>query len=135
MAFKEWLAQGLQQWRPASARESSAPQHRSLVRSSTEWMWTSSGECFGYRLGDQLFTYDGRQAGRFTEGDEVYGPTGDYLGEVRKTNRLVTNTSKRKWNRAGFVPQLGNRFAQTAKVGAIDIRDGFEDFPLPKQID
>jgi hypothetical protein len=135
MAFKDWLAQGFQQFRAVSPRPSSVPQHRSVMRTSTDWLWTCGGECFGYRVGDQLFTSDGREAGRFTEGDEVYGPSGDYLGEVRKVNRLVTNISKRKWNRDAFVPQLGNRFVQAGRASPIEIRDGFEDFPLPKQID
>ena len=33
------------------------------------------GECFGYRDGDSLFTYFGREAGRF-DGEEIYGSKG-----------------------------------------------------------
>ena len=32
---------------------------------SDVWLWTWGGECFGYRSEDRLFTYQGRQAGKF----------------------------------------------------------------------
>jgi hypothetical protein len=46
---------------------------------SIDWFWTCAGECFGYREDNALFTYDGRQVGRFAEGDEIYGRDGRYL--------------------------------------------------------
>ena len=51
----------------------------------SEWYWTWSGECFGYREGDRLFAYHGLQVGQF-DGDEVYGADGRYLGEVMSGN-------------------------------------------------
>lgn len=59
-----------------------------------DWFWTWGGECFGYRSDDKLFTYHGRQAGRFY-GDEVYGSDGRYLGEIKNENRLITNSGKK----------------------------------------
>jgi hypothetical protein len=38
--------------------------------------------------GDNLRIHDGRHVGRFHD-DEIYGPDGYYLGEVRSGNRLV----------------------------------------------
>ena len=34
-----------------------------------DWFWNCGGECFGYRDGESLFTYFGKEAGRF-DGEE-----------------------------------------------------------------
>jgi hypothetical protein len=65
-----------------------------------DWFWTWGGKCFGYRTGDNLFTYDGRQAGRFY-GDEVYGSDGHYLGEI-KNNNLITHSAKKGLDKIDF---------------------------------
>ena len=98
---------------------------------SIDWLWTCRGECFGYRQGDALFTYDGRQVGQFAEGDEIYGRDGRYLGEISRTGRLITNASKKTWTRAGFSPTAGNRFSKNNDVSPNEIRPGYEDFPSP----
>jgi hypothetical protein len=100
---------------------------------SIDWFWTCAGECFGYREDNALFTYDGRQVGRFAEGDEIYGRDGRYLGEICRTGRLITNTSKKNWTRAGFSPTQGRRFSKNNNVSPKEIRLGYEDFPGPKQ--
>jgi hypothetical protein len=56
-----------------------------------DWFWNWGGECFGYRDGDNLFTYFGREVGRF-DGEEIYGSNGRYLGEVMSDNRLMMTT-------------------------------------------
>ena len=30
-----------------------------------DWLWNWGGKCFGYRDGESLFTYFGKEAGRF----------------------------------------------------------------------
>jgi hypothetical protein len=92
------------------------------------WLWTCSGNFFGYRLGDALFTYNGRQAGQFGEGDEIYNSAGQYIGEIQAFNRLVTNVSKRTWRREPFLSQVGTSVYHTADLESIQIRPGFEDF-------
>lgn len=92
------------------------------------WLWTCSGNFFGYRLGDALFTYKGRQAGQFGEGDEIYNSAGQYIGEIQTFNRLVTNVSKRTWHREPFLSHVGASFRRTADLASIQIRPGFEDF-------
>jgi hypothetical protein len=92
------------------------------------WLWTCSGKFFGYRLGDALFTYKGYQAGQFGEGDEIYNSAGQYIGEIRMFNRLVTNVSKRTWYRKPFLSHVGASFRRTADLESIQIRPGFEDF-------
>ncbi len=47
-----------------------------------DWFWNWGGECFGYRNGDSLFTYFGREVGRFHD-DEIYGSNSRYVGEVK----------------------------------------------------
>ena len=59
-----------------------------------DWFWTWSGECFGYRKDDRLFTYGGKQAGKFY-GDEVYSSDGRYLGELKSEKRLITKCGKK----------------------------------------
>ena len=67
-----------------------------------DWLWTHGGRYFGYRADDEFRTYDGRHAGRF-EGDDVYGPAGSYLGELRN-ERLVTCLAKKRWASSRFSP-------------------------------
>jgi hypothetical protein len=59
-----------------------------------DWFWNWGGECFGYRDGDSVFTYFGKEVGRF-DGEEIYGSNGRYLGEVMSDNRLITSRSKK----------------------------------------
>jgi len=42
-----------------------------------DWFWNWGGECFGYRDGESLFTYFGKEAGRF-DGERIYGSDGRY---------------------------------------------------------
>ena len=44
-----------------------------------ERMFTWSGRSFGYKDGENLWTYSGKHVGKF-HGDEVYGPDARYLG-------------------------------------------------------
>jgi hypothetical protein len=98
-----------------------------------EWLWTWSGKCFGYRNQDALYSYQGRQVGRFAEGDEIYGHDGSYLGEIRTAGRLITNLSKKKWRRPGFSPMIATAFEQKPDTIAKNIPDGFTDFPAPTE--
>ena len=56
-------------------------------------LWEWNGSFFGFRDKFDLWTYDGRQVGRFY-GEEVYGPDGRYLGELLHNNRLITCLKK-----------------------------------------
>jgi hypothetical protein len=99
--------------------------------SQFEWLWTWSGKHFGYRNEDALYSYKGRQIGRFTEGDEIYGHEGNYLGEVRTAGRLITNLSKSKWRRPRYLPMVGRGFEQKTDTSAKNLPDGFTDFLTP----
>ena len=73
--FNEWLAGVTQNGsRPLPTFST----EKGPVRVSNDWLWTCRGECFGYRAA-MYSTYDGRQAGRFTEGDEVYRTCRPYM--------------------------------------------------------
>jgi len=58
-----WAAETIRARRllPAAAR----PWRRFPRRSSRAHLWTWGGSDFGYRDGDELWTYDGRHVGRF----------------------------------------------------------------------
>jgi hypothetical protein len=86
-------------------------------------LWTWGGEYFGYRVGDQLFTYHGIQAGRF-DGDEVYGSDGCYLGEIKSDSRLISPHSKKGWRHSGFAP---------VRSGASGRYCSYADFPSPEE--
>jgi hypothetical protein len=99
-----------------------------------EWLWTWGGISFGYREGDNLWTHDGRHVGRFYA-EEVYGPDGHYLGEIRNKNRLITNLNKKNQRRSSFAP-YANRVAYvpyTDYVGYV-MYVGYEDFPKPSDL-
>ena len=93
--------------------------------------WTWGGTYFGYRQGDLLFTHDGLCAGRF-QGDDIYGRSGRYLGEVRSGNRLITNRSKS--SRRGPRPPnaRGGSYVRYANYVGYVMYAGFEDFPSPE---
>lgn len=94
-----------------------------------DWLWTWSGECFGYRDGDDLWTADGRHVGRF-DGTEAYGSDGHYLGEVMSDNRLITHMGKKNWRRPSFAP-YGRRgsYARYANYVGYVMYAGHKDFP------
>lgn len=96
-----------------------------------DWFWTWSGESFGYREGDMLFTYKGKQAGLF-HGAEIYGADGKYLGEVMNDNRLITNCSKKNWIRGVFSPVQAGSYARYANYAGYAMYAGHEDFPSPE---
>jgi len=94
---------------------------------NTFWSWT--GRYVGQRVSDDLFASSGRQIGYFAEGDEVYGCNGDYLGEVRSGNRLITNLSKNKWTRQAFAPRVSRKNPGQSDASAKELLAGYIDFP------
>lgn len=84
---------------------------------------------FGYRDGDNLWTYDGRHIGRFYN-NEVYSSNGQYLGEIINRNRLITNRGKKSLRRGGFTPyaQRG-AYAKYADYAGYAMYAGCENFP------
>ena len=95
--------------------------------------WNWGGRYVGYRVSDGLFWHNGRQVGYFAEGDEIYGCNGDYLGEVRSGNRLITNLSKKAWTRASLIPRFLKSSPGHQDLNAREMLAGFEDFPLPPE--
>jgi len=91
--------------------------------------WNWRGQYVGYRSSGCLYNCDGRQVGYFAEGDEVYGCSGDYMGEVRGGNRLITNLSKKAWTRKSVTPRLLKSFPGHFDVTAKEMLVGFEEFP------
>lgn len=94
-----------------------------------KWLWTWSGRSFGYREGDDLWTHDGQHVGKFSINEEIYGPNGQYLGELLN-ERLITNLSKKHFRSYNFSPYA----CRVAFVKYIDyvgfvMYAGYEDFP------
>jgi hypothetical protein len=79
-----------------------------------------------------LWTHDGRHLGQF-HGDEVYGPDGWYLGEIKGKDRLITNISK-KGCRRGVFAQYAPRaaYARYANYVGYVIYAGSRTFPRPR---
>jgi hypothetical protein len=101
------------------------------------WMWTRRGALFGYREGDELWTVDGRHVGRF-HGVEIYGPGGNYLGELKGSGLLVRNRAKASKRRNGFKPHLyrarESRFGQRSDRVGLAMYGNYEDFPRPDEL-
>ncbi|MGO9999809.1 MAG: 4-fold beta flower protein [Acetobacteraceae bacterium] len=100
-----------------------------------EWLWTWSGESFGYRAGDVLWTHDGRHVGRFHD-EQIFHPEGRYLGELMDGIRLITAKFRRGAHRARFAaqPPRSTRSARRARLPGYTIPTGCEDFPLPEKL-
>ena len=74
-----------------------------------EWLGTWGGRSFGYREGDNLWTYN---------------------GELRKANRLITKTSKKNRRRPGFSPYMDRvGFVNRVDTVGFVMLVGYEDFP------
>jgi hypothetical protein len=94
--------------------------------------WTSKNRQDRSSDGAALWTHNGRLAGRFHQ-DEIYGAAGRYLGEVRDTDRLITNTSKKNKSQGPF--SIHRRRARSVREpqSSRAMLDGFEDFPAPEE--
>jgi hypothetical protein len=92
-----------------------------------QMLWSWSGEFFGYRSGDSLFTLHGREVGRF-HGDEICNSQGRYIGEVNKGNRLVTTRSRRGKVWSGFKPRVGTAIVPCTKYVGYTMYVGYEAF-------
>jgi len=94
-----------------------------------QWLFKWGGKCFGYRNNGDLWTHDGRHVGRFHE-DEIYGPDGRYLGEIKNETRLITNKSKKNRRKSSFT-SYGNRVGYVKCVDYVGsvMYVGYEDFP------
>lgn len=85
-------------------------------------------------MGNDLWTYSGRHVGHRT-GDEIFSPTGRYLGEVMQNGRLVTNKAKAGHQGNTFKPRppRAPRPLEPSK-NALTIYKGYQDFPHPDLI-
>jgi CheY-like chemotaxis protein len=92
-------------------------------------IWTWNGEYFGFREGDDLWTYQGHHVGRFRRGVEVFRPDGLYLGDIMD-DRLVVDWHKTARRASSFVPYENktprNKFTDREQF---DMQIGFKDFP------
>ena len=92
------------------------------------------GKCFGYREGDELWTYDGRHVGHFN-GDDLFASDGRYLGEIMNGDRLITDRRKKNLRSGWFTP-YGKRVAFVKYVDYVGyvMIVGYEDFPGPQAL-
>ena len=58
-----------------------------------ERMFTWGGRSFGHKDGENLWTYSGKHVGKFHD-DEVYGPDGRYLGELKNGKANIQDEQK-----------------------------------------
>ncbi|TDI92974.1 MAG: response regulator [Chloroflexi bacterium] len=96
-------------------------------------LWTWSGDYFGFRDGQNLWTYEGRHVGRFRR-DEIFRPDGLYMGDL-VDGRLVVDWHKTARRASSFTPSE-NRGGHThfADREPFDMMLGYKDFPGPDQI-
>lgn len=104
------------------------PREQSVRNLDSFWSW---GGCYvGYRLSDSLFSSDGKQIGFFAPGDEVYSCAGQYLGEVRGGDRLITNPMKKQWTRTSVSPDVQRKVPGHPNLTAKTMLANFEDFRI-----
>lgn len=99
-----------------------------------EWIWTSAGRCFGYWIDADLWTYHGKHVGR-RRGNDIYAPTGRYIGELTENGRLITNRAKTGMTARIFVPAMprSSKKRLPANEGSPP-RVGHQDFPHPDDL-
>ena len=116
-------------WQPVKGRHEFTERRDGMTDLNNNF-WNWGGHYVGYRLSDGLFCSDGRQVGYFAEGDEVYGCNGDYMGEARSSDRLITNLSKKTWTRGSLIPRFLKSSPGHRDVNAKQMLAGHEDFPV-----
>jgi hypothetical protein len=90
------------------------------------WSWT--GRPVGFRAGAYLYNWSDQAVGKF-KGQDVYGPDGFYLGEVR-SRRLIRNPSRSAWRIEGFpAATSGGTHRRPGRHAGHVMLPGFEDFP------
>jgi hypothetical protein len=81
-----------------------------------------------------LWTHDGRNVGRFQD-DEIYGPDGRYLGEIKGRDRLITNLSKKALRSGSFTPHASRAaYVRYTNYAGYVMYIGYEDFPRPEEL-
>lgn len=96
-----------------------------------QYFWTWSGNFFGYRFNDLLFTYHGACAGRFV-GADIYDSHGNYVGEVMSGSRLLTNRAKSNWTNTPAPLVRGSVSTRASRDVGLPMLPGHEDFPSPE---
>lgn len=92
------------------------------------FLWTWSGNFFGYRTNNSLITHAGRHIGKFY-GNEIYDVKGRYLGEVKNESRLIYCISKRAYRKHPFTPAPQKcAIAIYASYCGYVMYAGYEDF-------
>jgi hypothetical protein len=93
-----------------------------------DWLWNWGGECFGYREGESLFTYFGKEIGRF-DGEEIFGNNGRYgRGHERPPDHEAV---QEKLGEGSFGPRRSGSYARYANYAGYAMYAGYEDFPRP----
>jgi hypothetical protein len=105
----------------------------SSASSDVDWFWTCAGQALAYRQEDALFSCGGNQIGRF-RGDEIYGRQGNYLGEVARTGRLVTQLNKLRWRQSGFFPSTAKSLSPPPDEVSERVAVGCRDFRVPDSL-
>jgi DNA-binding response OmpR family regulator len=96
-------------------------------------LWTWSGDYFGFRDGQNLWTREGRHVGRFRR-DEVFRPDGLYLGDLVK-GCLIVDWHKTPRRASSFTPSDDRGgIRQFADRDPFDMLIGFKDFPGPDEV-
>jgi len=104
----------------------------------SQWVWTWSGESFGWIDDDALFTHDGRHVGVVDSRDGeilIFALDGQYLGELRESDRLITRESRLN-RRGGARMQRATRAPRNQRIDRVGrmMRVGYREFPGPSEL-
>ncbi len=105
----------------------------------SDWLWTWSGESFGYISNDALYTTNGLHVAYVVQdGAEqlIFSVDGQYIGEVKDGDRLITKLSRLGRTR-GSRSQRSMRSARSGRShrSGRSMRSGYQDFPSRSQFE
>jgi hypothetical protein len=65
--------------------------------------------------------------------DDIYGSAGGYIGELRDSDRLITNVTKKEQSKGPF--SIRRRHSRELRGPHVDRGEleGYEDFPRPDE--
>jgi len=94
-------------------------------------VWTWGGHILLPSRRRESVDHNGKQVRRLGD-QEIFDQDGQYLGEVKNDNRLITNLSKKSWRGPGITPYANRvRHVPYVNFAGYVMYVGYEDFPDP----
>lgn len=91
--------------------------------------WSWGGKYIGSRSGEYLYSKKGNPLGVFYD-NELYDFLGNYIGEIRKKNRIIVNKNRKNKRKSGKCKPCDKCGTSCCDYVGYMMLCGYEDFNL-----